>query len=216
MNLEFARNQMLRQQIRAWEVLDDRVLDVLGTVPREAFVPADYRDVAFADLEIPIGHGQSMMAPKVEGRMLQALQIDAADRVLEIGTGTGFMTACLTRLCDAVVSVDIFPELIDAARPRLDRHGVGEAELIAADALQLDYESAFDAIALTGSLPELDERFVRMLRPGGRLFVVTGRPPIMEAQLVTLLAPNNWSRESLFETVLTPLINADKPAPFVL
>lgn len=216
MNLEFARSQMLRQQIRTWEVLNDRVLQVLGSVPREQFVPATYHDLAFADFEIPIGHDQLMMTPKIEGRLLQALNIERADRVLEIGTGSGFLTACLARLCDTLVSVDILPDFIDAAKPKLARLGITNVELSATDALQLELGAEFDAIAVTGSLPELDEHFIRMLRPGGRLFVVTGREPIMEAQLITLHAAKDSSRQSLFETVLTPLINADKPEPFVL
>jgi protein-L-isoaspartate(D-aspartate) O-methyltransferase len=216
MNLEEARSQMLRQQIRAWEVLDDRVLEALGTTPRERFVPAEYADVAFADLEIPLAHGQHMMAPSVEGRLLQSLQIEPMERVLEIGTGSGFMTACLAHLADSVVSVDVFEDFIDAARPKLERSELANIELRAADGLALDYESEFDAIAVTGSVPELDEHFVRMLRPGGRLFLVTGREPIMEAQLITLHAYGNWTRQSLFETLLTPLVNADTPPPFVL
>lgn len=216
MNLEEARSQMLRQQIRAWEVLDDRVLEALGATPREHFVPPEYADVAFADLEIPLAHGQHMMAPSVEGRLLQSLQIEPMERVLEIGTGSGFVTACLARLADSVVSVDIFEEFINAAGPKLERAELANIELRAADGLALDYESEFDAIAVTGSVPELDERFIRMLRPGGRLFLVTGRAPIMEAQLVTLHAYGNWTRQSLFETLLTPLVNADTPPPFVL
>lgn len=216
MNLEYARNQMLRQQVRAWEVLNDRVLQVLGAVPRERFVPPAYHDVAFGDFEIPIGHNQVMMTPMVEGRLLQSLQVERADRVLEIGTGSGFLTACLARLCNSLVSIDIFPEFVDSAKRKLEHIGINNAELSVADALELERNDEFDAIAVTGSLPELNEHFIRMLRPGGRLFVVTGRPPIMESQLITLHAPNNWSVQSLFETVLTPLINAEKPAPFVL
>jgi len=216
MNLEYARDQMLRQQVRAWEVLDDRVLEVMGSVPRELFVPAEYHDVAFADFEIPLGHGQTMMAPKVEGRLLQSLEVEPTDRVLEVGTGSGFLTACLARLADAVLSVDIYPDFVAAAGPRLDRQRVDNVELLAADALTLDFEAEFDAIAVTGSVPELDEHFTRMLRPGGRLFVVAGRRPIMEAQLLTQSGVGAWSRQSLFETVLTPLVNAEKPQPFSL
>lgn len=216
MNLEEARSQMLRQQIRAWEVLDDRVLEALGTTPRERFVPAEYADVAFADLEIPLAHGQRMMSPSVEGRLLQALQIEPMERVLEIGTGSGFMTACLAHLGDTVVSVDVFEDFVEAAGAKLEQAGLSNFELQAADGLSLDYEGEFDAIAVTGSIPELDDRFIRMLRPGGRLFLVTGREPIMEAQLITLHAYGNWTRQSLFETLLTPLVNADTPPPFVL
>ncbi|MDH3507649.1 MAG: protein-L-isoaspartate O-methyltransferase [Gammaproteobacteria bacterium] len=216
MNLEHARSQMLRQQIRAWEVLDDRVLEALGSTLREQFVPAGYADVAFADLEIPLAHGQHMMSPSVEGRLLQSLQIEPVERVLEIGTGSGFLTACLARLADTVVSIDIFAAFIDAARPKFEQLDLANVELRVADGLALDYEGEFDAIAVTGSVPELDDHFIRMLRPGGRLFLVTGREPIMEAQLVTLHAYGSWTRQSLFETLLTPLVNADTPPPFVL
>lgn len=216
MNLEYARSQMLRQQIRAWEVLDDRVLDALGTTPRERFVPGEYAEVAFADLEIPIANGQHMMSPSVEGRLLQSLQIEPMERVLEIGTGSGFLTACLARLADSVVSVDVFADFVDAAGPKIEQLELANVELQAADGLALDYEGEFDAIAVTGSVPEIDDTFIRMLRPGGRLFLVTGRRPIMEAQLITLHAYGNWTRQSLFETLLTPLVNADTPPPFVL
>ena len=216
MNLEYARSQMLRQQVRAWEVLDDRVLDVLGSVPREQFVPPTYHDVAFADFEIPIGHGQSMLAPKIEGRLLQALQLERVDRVLEVGSGTGFLTACIARLCGSVLSVDIFSDFVESAEQRLEGLGIGNVEWLAADALETDFGGEFDAVAVTGSVPELGEHFIRMLRPNGRLFIVTGRPPVMEAQLVNVHAAKNWSRQSLFETVLTPLVNAEKPEPFVL
>lgn len=217
MNLDYARNQMIRQQIRAWEVLDDRVLDTLQSVPREHFVPASYHGVAFADLEIPIGHGQVMLAPMVEGRLLQALALNPADRVLEVGTGTGFLTACLAVLSGTVASVDIFAEFTDTAYPRLERLGLDHnVELSTVDALELEGEAQFDAIAVTGSVPELDDHFIRMLRPSGRLFIVTGRPPVMEAQLIRLHTADRWTRELLFETSLTPLVNAAKPAPFVL
>jgi protein-L-isoaspartate(D-aspartate) O-methyltransferase len=207
---------MLGQQIRAWEVLDDRVLRALEQTPRERFVPEEYRDLAFADTEIPIGHGQTMLAPKIEGRLLQALQIEPIDEVLEIGTGTGFLAAALARLAQRVVSVDIFPDLVTAARTRLTAENVRNVELRTEDGLQLNAGGRFDAIAVTGSLPELDDYFVRMLRPMGRLFVVVGRAPVMEARLITLNANGDSTTESLFETVLTPLINAERPEPFVL
>ncbi|HZF31087.1 MAG TPA: protein-L-isoaspartate O-methyltransferase [Gammaproteobacteria bacterium] len=208
---------MLGQQIRAWEVLDDRVLRSIAETPRERFVPADYRDLAFADTEVPIGHGQSMLAPKIEGRILQALEIEQVDEVLEIGTGTGYLTACLARLAQQVASVDIVPELVAPARARLAELELRNVEIEAADALAMDVPAGrFDAIAVTGSVPELDEHFIRMLRPGGRLFVVVGRAPAMEARLVTMHAGGTWTTASLFETVLIPLINAERPEPFVL
>jgi len=216
MNLEAARAQMLGQQIRAWEVLDDRVLDAIARTPRERFVPEGYRDLAFADSEIPLAHGQAMLAPKIEGRLLQALQVEPSDEVLEVGTGTGFLTACLARLAERVYSVDIFPEFVDSARSSIAAVGLGNVELETADALQVDVTSRFDAIAVTGSMPVLDDRFVRMLRPQGRLFVVVGRAPVMEARLITLLPTGGTTSQSLFETVLSPLINAERPEPFVL
>ncbi len=216
MNLEAARAQMLGQQIRAWEVLDDRVLEALAQTPRERFVPEDYRDLAFADTEIPLAHGQAMLAPKIEGRLLQALLVEPGEEVLEIGTGTGFLTACLARLAERVYSVDIFPEFVASARANLAAVGLGNFELETADALQLDLPARFDAVAVTGSMPVLDDRFVRMLKPNGRLFVVVGRAPVMEARLITLLPTGGTTSQSLFETVLSPLINAERPEPFVL
>ncbi len=207
---------MLGQQIRAWEVLDDRVLRTLEATPRERFVPAAYRDLAFADTEIPIAHEQSMLAPKLEGRLLQALQIGPTDEVLEIGTGSGYISACLARLGRRVTSVDIFPDFIEAARPKLYEHHADNVELVVADALTLSLPERFDAIAVTASVPELDEHFIRMLRPNGRLFIVVGRSPVMEACLVTRSANGDWTTESLFETVVAPMINADRPEPFVL
>ena len=216
MDFEVARTQMLGQQLRAWEVVDDRVLRSFAETPREDFVPRDYRDLAFADVEIPLGAGQSMLAPKVEGRILQALQVESIDDVLVIGTGSGYLTACLARLAKRVTSVDIFPELISAAGPKIAACGIDNVETKIADALGLSYDARFDAIAVTASTPELDRHFIRMLRPLGRLFIVVGRGPAMEAQLITLQPDGTTTTDSLFETVLAPLINADRPEPFVL
>ena len=216
MNLEVARAQMLGQQIRAWEVLDNRVLGAIAKTPRERFVPKDYRDLAFADTEIPLPHGQAMLAPKIEGRLLQALQVEPSDEVLEVGTGTGYLTACLAQLTERVCSVDIFPEFVASARANLAAVGLSNVELETADAMDLDLPGRFDAVAVTGSLPSLDDRFVRMLKPQGRLFVVVGRAPVMEARLITLLPTGGTTSQSLFETVLSPLINAERPEPFVL
>jgi protein-L-isoaspartate(D-aspartate) O-methyltransferase len=216
MNFEVARTQMLGQQLRAWEVLDDRVLRAFAETPRENFVPAEYRELAFADVEIPLAHGQHMLAPKVEGRIVQALQVEPIDEVLVVGTGTGYLTACLARLGKHVTSVDIFADFVAAAEPKLTANGIRNVELKVADAFVLSDRGRFDAIAVTGSMPHLDERFTAMLRPQGRLFVVVGREPAMEAQLVTLRPDGTTTTESLFETVLAPLINAERPEPFVL
>ncbi len=215
-HLETAKRQMLGQQIRAWDVFDERVLAAIDAVPRERFVPEEFRDLAFADVEIPLPHGQRMMAPKIEGRLLQALDLDPGDRVLEVGTGSGYLTACLAHLAGRVVSVEYFPDMVESARAKLAELPGLDVELAAADAMSLEHSAEFDAIAVTGSVPELDDHFVRMLRPGGRLFIIVGRAPVMEARLVRMHHGGRWTEESLFETLITPLINAERPEPFVL
>lgn len=216
MNFDVARTQMLGQQLRAWSVLDDRVLNTFRDMPRELFVPEGLRDLAFADAEIPLGHGQSMLAPKVEGRILQALAIEPIDDVLVVGTGSGYLTACVAGLAKRVVSVDIFADFVAAAEAKLADHDVRNVELAVADALTLSYPARFDAIAVTASVPTQTEHFVRMLRPQGRLFVVVGQAPAMEARLITLQPNGATTTQGLFETVLTPMINAARPEPFVL
>ena len=216
MNFDVARTQMLGQQLRAWEVLNDRVLRVFHETPREQFVPVEYRDLAFADTEIPLGYGQTMLAPKMEGRVLQALQVEPIDDVLIVGTGSGYLTAALARLGKHVTSVDIIAEFVDAARAKLADHNIRNVTLQATDGLALPHDARFDAIAVTASVPEIDPHFIRMLRPQGRLFLVVGREPVMEAQLISLQPNGHTTTESLFETVLTPLINAERPEPFVL
>ena len=216
MNFETARAQMLGQQVRAWEVLDDRVLAVMQATPREQFVAESERELAFADTEIPLGHGQSMLAPKVEGRLLQALQIEPSDEVLEIGTGSGYLTACLARLARHVTSVDIFPDFVAGADARLREHGIRNVDLSTADGLTLPRTRQFDALAVTGSVPVLTEHFTSMLKPYGRLFIVVGRVPVMEACLIIQHPRGHQTRQDLFETVLTPLLNAEQPEPFVL
>jgi protein-L-isoaspartate(D-aspartate) O-methyltransferase len=216
MNFETARAQMLGQQVRAWEVLDDRVLGVMQATPRERFVAEHERELAFADTEIPLGHGQSMLTPKVEGRLLQALQIEPSDEVLEIGTGSGYLTACLARLARHVTSVDIFPDFVAGAGARLREHGIRNVDLTTTDGLTLTKTQQFDAIAVTGSVPVLTEHFASMLKPYGRLFIVVGRLPVMEACLITQHPRGHRTRQDLFETVLTPLLNAEQPEPFEL
>jgi len=216
MNFDVARTQMLGQQLRAWEVLDDRVLRACKETPREQFVPSAYRELAFADAEIPLELGQAMLAPKIEGRVLQALQIEPIDDVLVVGTGSGYLTACAARLGRHVVSVDIFPDFATEAQAKIADAGIRNGEIRAADALTLSYPARFDAIAVTASVPELDRHFIAMLKPQGRLFVVVGRAPAMEARLITLEPNGTTTTQSLFETVLTPLINAERPEPFLL
>jgi protein-L-isoaspartate(D-aspartate) O-methyltransferase len=215
-DFEKARFNMIEQQVRPWDVLDQRVLDTMHTVPREVYVPERYRALAFADTNIPLGHAQVMMAPKVEGRLLQALAIRPEDSVLEIGTGSGYLTACLARLSRHVTSVDIMPDFTAAAGDNLRENDITNVTLETADAANgIDSSEHFDAIAVTGSLPVLREQFHQSLNNGGRLFVITGTPPVMEACLITRIDEHNWARESLFETSIPPLLHAAEPQAFV-
>lgn len=214
MNTEFARQKMIDQQVRAWEVFAPEVLAVLSTIPREQFVPHGYEMLAFADTEIPIGHGQSMMTPTVEGRVLQALDLRDTDRVLEIGSGSGFLTACLSQLAEQVTSLEIHDDLLKRARENLADAALENVELLSMDATQELPDGQFDAIAVTGSIQEFDPRLVDALKINGRLFVVVGKPPVMDARIVRKTGENDWESESLFETDLTPLVNGAPPRQF--
>jgi protein-L-isoaspartate(D-aspartate) O-methyltransferase len=214
LDVEAARRQMIDQQVRAWDVLDDRVLAVMAEVPREHFVPEAYREVAFADTTIPLPHGQCMLPPKLDGRILQALDLGRGDEVLEVGTGSGFLTACLARQARHVRSLDIFADLTSAAERAWRALSVTNVTAETADATKLDESGLYDAIALTASLPAYDPRFERALRPGGRLFAVVGTAPVMEARLVTRVGEDQWVSEALFETVIPPMVNAAGPDPF--
>jgi len=215
MNVELARRQMIEQQVRAWSVLDERVLGAMAQVRRELFVPDGFREVAFADTNIPLGHGQSMLAPKVEGRVLQSLELGATDQVLEVGTGSGFLSACLARLAHHVRSLEIFPDLSARAVENLRASGISGVSVETLDAMTMAEEHRYDAIAVTGSLPAYDERFQRALKVGGRMFIVVGDAPVMDALLVRRLSRDQWVRESLFETILEPLVNAPQPSRFL-
>ncbi|MEE7548034.1 protein-L-isoaspartate O-methyltransferase [Xanthomonas sp. Kuri4-1] len=214
MTIDFsqAREKMVEQQIRPWDVLDLRVLDVLARLPREAFLPEAYRALAYADLEVPLPGGQKMMKPVVEGRMLQALDLQPGEDVLEIGSGSGFSTACLAALAREVVSLEIDPALAAGARAQLDATGLGtNVRVETADAFQWQSERRFDAVCVTGAVDTLPLQFLEWLRPNGRLFVVRGQEPAMEAVLVR--ADVNGPRiESLFETDLAYLKGA-APTP---
>jgi protein-L-isoaspartate(D-aspartate) O-methyltransferase len=217
LNLEQARHNMVLQQIRPWDVLDQRVLDLLESMPREDFVPEHYRNVAYADIAIPLGHHEVMMPPRVEARMLQALAIQPQDTVLEIGTGSGFVTALLAKLARYVHSVEIHEELHRTAAATLQEHGLINVSLDTGDAARgWTNCGQVDVIAITGSLPLLPEAFQQSLKPGGRLFAIVGDAPAMEATLITRLAENEFRRENLFETDLPPLRNARQPNRFVL
>jgi protein-L-isoaspartate(D-aspartate) O-methyltransferase len=215
MNIEAAREQMIEQQVRAWDVLDTRVLDAMRQVRREQFAMQPYLDVAFADAPIPLPHGQSMLPAKVHGRILQALAVNPGDIALEIGTGSGYLSACLDKLGARVRSLEIFPELAEIARRNLFAAASNNVGVEVADAMQLDEHAAYDVIAVTASLPLYDERFQQALRIGGRLFIVVGSAPVMEAWQVTRTGEREWQRVGLFETVIDPLINAPKPSAFV-
>ena len=215
MNIDFARQQMIDQQVRAWTVLDPAVLGALSTVPREEFVPRPYESMAFADTEIPLGHGEFMMTPTVEGRVLQALELDTNDDVLEIGTGSGFLTACLATLSGTVTSIDIHEDFVRSAARKLADAGLDNIETRTMDATRELPGDRYDAIAVTGSIETLDPRLANALRPGGRLFVVVGSPPVMEARLVRRVGESDWSTEDLFETTLGPLVHGTLPPQFV-
>ena len=214
MDRKIARQQMVEQQVRAWDVLDASVLKTLMDISRDEFVPSEFKSMAFADTELPIGHGQLMMTPTVEGRLLQSLALEKKDNVLEIGTGTGFLTACLARLANSVTSIDIHDEFLQSAAVKLQDAGIANVELALMDATQLLPDGQFDAIAVTGSIATFDPRYVSALKPGGRLFVVVGDPPIMDARLVRTENGKEWSSKSIFETELAPLINSRPPAQF--
>lgn len=215
MNIDYARLQMVHQQVRGWNVYDEDVLSVLQDVPREQFVPPEFSALAFADLAIPIGHGQHMMTPTIEGRVLQALGLTGDERVLEIGTGSAFLTACLAQLATHVTSVDIFEDFLEPAAKRLADCDIGNVELIHLNAMKELPEGPFDAIAITGSLQSFDPRFVDALAPLGKLFVVVGNAPAMEARLLLRTERHDWKSISLFETTLAPLIDGALPPQFL-
>lgn len=212
--MEQARFNMVEQQIRPWEVLDMRVLDLLTKVKREHFVPAGRQEMAFMDIEIPLGHGVSMWQPKLEARALQALQLKPNDTVLEIGSGSGYMTALLSRLAQHVTSVEIVPELSAFAEKNLAAHHIDNVTLAAGDAGQ-GWPGSYDAVILTGSVPVLPEAFQNSLKPGGRLFAIVGDAPAMQARLITRGASGVFESVTLFETNVAPLENALQPARFV-
>jgi protein-L-isoaspartate(D-aspartate) O-methyltransferase len=206
---------MTFQQVRAWSVLDERVLDVIERLPRELFVPEAWRSAAYGDLAIPLSDGQHMLRPSVAGRLLQAMALKRSDRVLEIGTGSGYVTACLAMLATHVLSLEIRGALASRARANLAAAAIGNAEVEQADAFAWDAGSPrFDAIVITGSLPVPEPRFESWLKPGGRLFAVTGTAPVMEAILTRLDASGTASRFGLFETVVDPLDHAPTVAGF--
>ncbi|HEX6829825.1 MAG TPA: protein-L-isoaspartate O-methyltransferase [Burkholderiales bacterium] len=216
MNVEQARFNMVEQQIRPWDVLDQGVLDLLFELPREHFVPEQHRALAFADLELPLGHGELMLTPKLEARLLQELAIRPTDRILEVGTGSGYLTALLARRGGHVVSVEIVPELKAYAETNLKQHHILNVSLELGDASRgWPQHGPYDAIVLTGSTPVLPDAFQASLAPGGRLVAVVGDPPVMTARLVTRVSETSFSSVGLFETCIPALRNAAQPERFV-
>jgi protein-L-isoaspartate(D-aspartate) O-methyltransferase len=221
MDLEQSRFNMVEQQIRPWDVLDQEVLQLLFEMRREEFVPSTYRSLAFVDMEIPLGYGEVMLAPKLEARILQELQVKKTDKILEVGTGSGYLTALLAKKGDFVYSVEIVPELKAMAEKNLQAHGIANVLLENGDAAHgWARHAPYDAIVLTGSTPVLPETFQKSLTSGGRMFAVVGDAPVMQAVLVTCVTQEGnghagaYSAMGLFETCIPPLKNAKQPARF--
>jgi protein-L-isoaspartate(D-aspartate) O-methyltransferase len=217
MDLNRARRNMVENQVRPWEVLDARVLEVLTELPRESFVLPAWHSLAYADLALPIAHGELMMKPAIEGRVLQSLDIQPNEEVLEIGTGSGYLTACLAKLGKHVVSVERHADFVETARARLRNGGITNIELVNADALrEFEPGRTFDAIAVTGAVAELPQRFRDWLKVGGRMFVVVGVEPAMRALLLRREADGGFTEERLFETDLPYLAGAEPVREFNL
>jgi protein-L-isoaspartate(D-aspartate) O-methyltransferase len=216
MNFEQARLNMVENQVRPWEVLNGRVLDVISRVHREDFVAAEHRQIAFADLCLPLGYGEVMMKPVVEGRVLQALELQPTDHVLEIGTGSGFLTACLAGLSAHVTSVDIHADFITAAAERLVATGVRNVTLATGDAVN-DWQPAglFDAMVVTGAVAEIPQRWLSWLKTDARVLVVRGQSPVQHATLLTHEGAGRCREETLFETDLPYLTHAEPLQRFV-
>ncbi|MGK0173577.1 MAG: protein-L-isoaspartate(D-aspartate) O-methyltransferase [Gammaproteobacteria bacterium] len=217
MDFDKARFNMVEQQIRTWEVLDQRVLDLILATPREEFVPQSYRTLAFADTQLPLDDSQFMMPPREEARLIQMLALSGHEHVLEIGTGSGYLTALLARAVRRVTSVEISEQLHNQASEKLKSAGISNVTLINDDGVNgWAKDAPYDAIAITGSVPVLETNFQHQLKPGGRLFVVVGNAPAMEALLITRVGADEWARESHFETVLPALLGAPQRDAFVI
>jgi protein-L-isoaspartate(D-aspartate) O-methyltransferase len=215
MDLEQARTNMVEQQIRTWDVLDQDVLDLLYVVPREEFVPPQHRALAFSDMQIPLGEGERMWEPKLEARVLQELDVHRSDRVLEVGSGSGYFAALLAHRAAHVYSVELKPVLAAFGRRNLERHGTDNVTLEIGDAARgWKRHAPYHVIVLTGSTPQLPRACYDQLEIGGRLFAVVGEPPVMSARLVTCTAPGAFHSLDLFETVVAPLVNAEHPPRF--
>lgn len=215
MDFDQARFNMVEQQIRPWEVLDERVLELLEKTHREDFVPVRYRKMAFSDIAIPLDHDQTMMKPVVEGRLLQALEVKPDETVLEIGSGSGFITACLAQLAKHVVSVDLYEQFTNEVAAKLKEKNIHNVELETGNVMTgWQPELAHDLLVVNGSVPSIPDHFRGWVNPGGRIFIVCGEEPAMEAMLLTKLNATDWREESLFETNLPRLIGAESPPEF--
>lgn len=214
-NIEQARHNMIEQQVRPWDVLDTRTLNLMDALPRDAFVPEAYKNLAYADTAIPLGHGEDMMHPNVEARMLQALNVQPTDNVLEVGTGSGYITACLAQLSAHVNSVEIHEDLSQQAAERLVEQGILNVSLYVGDATDTSkLTTQYAVIAITGSLPEVPDDYKQALSVGGRMFVITGEDPVMVARLITRTSEDSWAEQYLFETSLKPLVHSEKAKIF--
>ena len=217
MNFEIARHNMIEQQIRPWNVIDPVVLDVLEAIPRENYVPDEMKESAFSDVELPISHDQLMLSPKIEAKILHAVHVQKTDNVLEIGTGSGYMTALLAQLADKVCSVEIHEPLSQQAQEKLTEEGFDNVTFVVADAARgFDQNAPYDVIILTGSVPQLPEAYKQSLKKGGRLFAVIGSAPVMEATLITRVSSSQYSTEILFETEIPELENITRDKVFTL
>jgi len=215
MNFESARAVMVEQQVRPWDVLDVRVLETIGSVPRELYVPTEQQQLAYVDMPLPLAHGETMMKPVHEGRLLQALALEPSDEVLEIGTGSGYLTACLAHLASEVVSIDLHADFLQSAGDRLQQSGLRNVRLQLADALDFKPGRQFDAVAVTAAVAEIPELFSTWLKTGGRLFVIRGLSPVQQALRLTRRGETLHS-ESLFETDVPYLRGAEPIAHFTL
>jgi protein-L-isoaspartate(D-aspartate) O-methyltransferase len=216
LNFEQARFNMVEQQVRTWEVLSQQVLDLMLVVPREEFVPSVYRALAFADIQIPLPHGQVMMTPNLEGRLLQAVLPQPTDRVLEIGTGSGYLTALLAKATQQVDSLDIFDDFIQSATTKLHQLEITNVSLQVGDALNGWKSTGYDVIVLTGAVLAVAQKLKVQLNQGGRLFAIVGKSPIMQAQLITRVSAQEWQTDSLFETLIPPLVGVTESPRFML
>jgi protein-L-isoaspartate(D-aspartate) O-methyltransferase len=216
MDYEQARFNMIEQQVRTWEVLDQRVLDMLSLVHREDFIPAPFKKLALSDVNIPLAHNQITMQPKVEARVIQSLNITNQDKILEIGTGCAYSTAILAKFSKEVISVDIFPEFTNAANIILEKNTIQNVNVIQGDGINgWPSMAPYNVIVVTGSLPLISTDIEKQLEIGGRLFVIFGVSPVMEATLVTRISETHWTRETLFETDLPALIGTKVSNKFI-